>query len=299
MKAFVRILLGTFFMFSSVSKLSSLEGFELYIFSFEFFSFDLSSILARLVIIAEFIIGAGLASGQFYRFFKYSTAMSLLGFSIFLIWRMLLGDTESCHCMGDIVDMNPLQSLLKNLVLALMLVFCWNAAGRQYRFRLCAASSLVVLVSVAVFAAFPPDAYYRIGRQSEDLSMETFAPVADSLGLSEGRKLICMYSASCEHCRRSASKMAGIIRRHNIPTDSVSVIFMQTHENQDSVSTEFFRSHGESLMLPYSYLHPYVFIPVTNGSMPLVLLFDEGRLVKEYDYFSIDEKEISAFMNQK
>jgi hypothetical protein len=33
--------------------------------------------------------------------------------------------------------------------------------------------------------------------------------------------------------------------------------------------------------------------------MPLVLLFDEGRLVKEYDYFSIDEKEISAFMNQK
>jgi hypothetical protein len=93
--------------------------------------------------------------------------------------------------------------------------------------------------------------------------------------------------------------MAGIIRRHNIPTDSVSDIFMQTHENQDSVSTEFFRSHGESLMLPYSYLHPYVFIPVTNGSMPLVLLFDEGRLVKEYDYFSIDEKEISAFMNQK
>ena len=72
---------------------------------------------------------------------------------------------------------------------------------------------------------------------------------------------------------------------------------MQTHENQDSVSVEFFNEYGEGLLLPDSYLHPYVFLSLTNGSMPLVVLFEDGSLVKEYDYISIDEKEIAEFIS--
>ena len=92
--------------------------------------------------------------------------------------------------------------------------------------------------------------------------------------------------------------MAGIIKRHDIAVDSVSVIFMQTHENQDSVSVAFFKEFGEGLVLPSSYLHPYTFLPLTNGSMPLVVLFEDGNLIKEYDYISINEKEISEFINE-
>ena len=71
---------------------------------------------------------------------------------------------------------------------------------------------------------------------------------------------------------------------------------MQTNEKQDSVSAAFFREYGEQVVLPYSYLHPYTFLPVTNGSMPLVVLLENGQKVKEYDYLSIDEKEIVSFI---
>ena len=71
---------------------------------------------------------------------------------------------------------------------------------------------------------------------------------------------------------------------------------MQTHENQDSVATVFFSESGEGVVLPSDYLHPFSFIPLTNGSMPLVVLYEEGQKVKEYDYISIDENEIASFI---
>ena len=72
---------------------------------------------------------------------------------------------------------------------------------------------------------------------------------------------------------------------------------MQTSSAQDSVSTAFFNEYGSGLVLPYSYLHPYTFLPLTNGSMPLVVLYEDGKKVKEYDYLSIDEKEMVSFFS--
>ena len=53
--------------------------------------------------------------------------------------------------------------------------------------------------------------------------------------------------------------------------------------------------HGEGLELSYYVLHPFDFLPLTDGAMPIVALFEDGELVKEYDYISIDEKEMASF----
>lgn len=299
MKVLARILLGLVFAISSVAKLSSLESFELYIFSFGYAGFDLCSIAARLIIIAEFLLGIFLAFNILPRLTRWLTGLSLAGFSIFLLWRAFIGDVESCHCMGNMVDMNPMQSLIKNIILALLLAYVWKDHGRILKHQIPVACITSAAIIIAVFLAFPPDFYYRGSSESHDLSEEAFRPVADSLGLSTGKRAVCFYSGSCEHCKHCVSKMAGIISRHSLPKDSVFVLFMQTHENQDSVATSFFTENGEGLVLPYDYLHPVEFIPLTNGSMPLVVLFEDGELVKEYDYLSINEKELAAFFNDK
>ena len=300
MKVLARILLGLVFAISSVAKLSSLESFELYIFSFGYAGFDLCSIAARLIIIAEFLLGIFLAFNILPRLTRWLTGLSLAGFSIFLLWRAFIGDVESCHCMGDMVDMNPMQSLIKNIILALLLAYVWKDHGRMIlKHQIPVACITSAAIIIVVFLAFPPDFYYRGSSESHDLSEEAFRPVADSLGLSTGKRAVCFYSGSCEHCKHCVSKMAGIISRHSLPKDSVFVLFMQTHENQDSVATSFFTENGEGLVLPYDYLHPVEFIPLTNGSMPLVVLFEDGELVKEYDYLSINEKELAAFFNDQ
>ena len=299
MKVLARILLGLVFAISSVAKLSSLESFELYIFSFGYAGFDLCSIAARLIIIAEFLLGVFLAFNILPRLTRWLTGLSLAGFSIFLLWRAFIGDVESCHCMGNLVDMNPMQSLIKNIILALLLAYVWKDHGRILKHQIPVACITSAAIIIVVFLAFPPDFYYRGSSESHDLSEEAFRPVADSLGLSTGKRAVCFYSGSCEHCKHCVSKMAGIISRHSLPKDSVFVLFMQTHENQDSVATSFFTENGEGLVLPYDYLHPVEFIPLTNGSMPLVVLFEDGELVKEYDYLSINEKELATFFDDQ
>lgn len=285
-------------MLSSIAKLSSLESFELYIFSFGFATFDICSLVARSVVIMEFLLGSFLVFNLLHRFTKWITAAFLAFFSIFLLWRLMAGDTESCHCMGDVVDMNPTQSLIKNAVLAVLLAVSWKTDRLVFKRQNLIAFLIAAVTTVVVFLVWPPDFYYRNTSESNDLSQEAFRPVADSLGFSKGRRIICSYSATCEHCRHCASKMAGIIRRHDIPLDSVSVLFMQTHAAQDSVVTAFYAEHGGGLVLPYHDLHPFDFIPLTNGSMPLVTLFKDGNLVKEYDYLSLDEKELASFFNE-
>lgn len=284
-------------MLSAVAKLSSMEGFELYIYSFGFAGFDLCSIASRLIITGEFLLGLFLVLNLIARPVKWITGLSLVLFSAFLLWRALIGDNESCHCMGDLVEMNPIQSLIKNLILCLLLACCWNDESKPVKRQYLISSLLFISVISGVFMVSPPDFYFRSRTLSHDLSIEAFRPVADSLGYSKGRQAVCFYSGSCEHCRHCASKMAGIIRIHGIPADSVSVLFMQTHVNQDSVAVSFYSEYGEGLELPYSYLHPYEFLPLTNGAMPIVVLFDNGEVIKEYDYTSIDEKELAEFFN--
>ena len=123
----LRILLGLFFCVSAVLKLVSVNDFELYIFSFGFASFDLCTLVARLVIIGELILGLGLVSGWWHNFVNSVTALLLVGFSGFLIWRMAVGDEGSCHCFGNLVEMNPTQSLVKNVVALAALAFAWSA----------------------------------------------------------------------------------------------------------------------------------------------------------------------------
>ena len=298
MKKLVRIIIGGLFVFSAISKLFSMESFELYLFSFGAAGFDLCSFVARSVVIAEFLLGAALICGAYFKIARVLTALALSGFSLFLVWRMILGDSESCHCLGDLADLDPIQSLIKNMAMGAMLAYCWESRTLELRHMHRISAVTAVAATAAVFCITPPDIYFREGRISEDLSEERFKPVADSLNLSAGRRVISFYSASCEHCRHCASKIASIIKRHSLSPDSFPVVFMQTSEKQDSVSYAFFLEYGEELVLPNSYLHPFTFLPITNGSMPLVVLYEDGSKVKEYDYLSIDEKEIVSFITE-
>ena len=61
----VRMLLGVFFIVSALAKLVGIDQFEIYIFSYNLLSLNLSFLVARLVICAEVLIGIGLLANIF------------------------------------------------------------------------------------------------------------------------------------------------------------------------------------------------------------------------------------------
>ena len=294
-----RVFLGLFFCASAILKLLSLTEFELYVFSFGFASFDLCSVAARLLVAGEAVLGLGLLSGWWKKFMNITTAVLLLAFSAFLVWRTAVGDEESCHCFGSFADMGPSDSLWKNVACAVLLYF-----GRQggeipleARFRPWVSSGLCVAVLATVVAVNPPDFFYRLsGDKSSDLNIAE----CQRLGLfEEGKKVVCFYSPECEHCRHCVSKMAGIIRHNSLEVEDFLCIFMANGEDADAAVAEFFRNYGGGIVLPYLILDPLTFIPLTNGSMPLVGLFDNGKLIQEYDLLKLDEQVLTNFLQTR
>ena len=75
-------MLGGLFCLSALLKLRSIDSFELYLFSFGVVSFDGCSLLARLLIGAEAMLGAMFLTGWHHRLLCRLYAAVLAGFSL-------------------------------------------------------------------------------------------------------------------------------------------------------------------------------------------------------------------------
>lgn len=322
----LRVILGLVFCASAILKLVSINDFEIYLTSLGLFGFDVASLLGRLLIIAELILGVAIISGWWQRLVYSLTIVVLVVFSAFLLWRIAVGDEESCHCFGTLVEMNPIQSMLKNLLAVCVITYlCFSKSidfFGQLKYKIYVAVAFSVVALAVIMVINPPDFFLRMTKRvSSDVNVEELAKYTDDTPINEGRHLVFFYSPVCPHCCHCAAKMEAIINYHGIPKESCYAFFMQTVNEMDDAVSEFWQrcagvgnlsgaqqddadesadedsvsSEAES-PYAYKYIHPYLFIPITNGNIPIVCLFEDGKLVKEYDVFTIDEREITDFL---
>lgn len=291
-----------------------MESFELYIFSFGLFGFDLCSLAARALVAFELTLGLGLASGMWRRTMNWTCAAMLGAFSLFLLWRLALGDKESCHCFGDVLDMNPAQSLLKNAAMGALLALGWNSPKRDLVDMLCRfakrlrpatcriAASLAVIAAAfsLTFAVCPPSIYFRMHRKSVNISEEMWRPYSDEFGFSEGREVVLFLSPVCEHCQHCARKFSTILERHQLDTSRIHIVFMDVADKPEDMSKLIDYFYGQAGVpdpgldtrtIPFEKM-----IPMTDGVLPLVCLFEDGALVKEYGYSSLSESSLAGFL---
>ncbi len=290
-----RLILGLVFIVSAVLKFFSLDEFGLYIYSFEFMSYDLASLAARVLIIFEFLLGVFILTFTYVKLINITTLVTILAFSGFLLWRIIVGDSNSCHCFGAYIDMNPTESLIKNAIILVLLFLGWKVSQRHIHKLILAL--IVFVIPIIVFAIWPPDFFYRIVRPSEtELVEEKFYPQIQEDNLANGRKFICFYSPYCEHCKNACSKASLIISRNSVPLENVHAYIMGYEEQRVDVE-DFFETYGHGLSLSYSFLDPYFFIDITSGHLPIFALIEDGKLVKEYDYLSLNEEEVISFFS--
>lgn len=276
----LRGLLSLFFLLSAVAKLMAIDDFELYIFSYGYFSLNASFIMARLCIAAELLVALFIALGWWQRWVNLATFLLLILFSLFLGYAALIGRTDSCQCMGRWVDFNPVQSLLKNAVLiALLLLYSkWigPAAPVIRPARIVLTAVMVVAVMAAVFCISVPDNWMfgpeesRYDRALLEQSIGPDGALADQ-GLAEGHQLVAFVTRGCPYCRMTREKLGSIANRHHLDTSRIHY-----YEPSD---------------LPAG-----LFVQITYGQRPFVLLLDNGTPVVTYHYRNIDERQISRFL---
>lgn len=152
----LKILLGAVFIFSAVSKYVTIDSFEIYVYSFGLFPLVMCFYLSRLLIAAELLLGIALISHRNHRFTSITSLLFLLFFVGFLVYAHLIGRTDNCHCFGDLLPFNPVQSILKNAVMIVVLLFIYKYSAQDWhpRWWLVLIIYLLVAVLFGVYSYF-------------------------------------------------------------------------------------------------------------------------------------------------
>ena len=296
-KSALKVLLGLVFVVSAVLKLFDMDKFEIYIYSYHFFSLNASFMVARLAIILELVLGIGLISHCLHKLMWWGSIAMLAGYSLLLIYAMYLGRTDSCHCFGDFLQLDPKQSLVKNGVLMLLFLPIYRMESWKAPFRWLILCLTVMVSTIAVFVISPPDNLTSNADPEQNLQLELFnemlddAPL-DALNLREGKQVICFFSTSCEYCQMAAHKLSLMQQFYDFPKENITYLFMG---NEEGIA-KFYEESGSAQYRDLLYPDVARMLKAINGNFPIIVFLENGEVVHEYGFRNMNESEIQAFM---
>ena len=292
--------MGLVFIASAVLKILDMDRFEIYVYSYHFFSLNFSFLAARAAIILELVLGIGLISNSLHKVYWWGSMAMLTGYSLLLIYAFVNGRTDSCHCFGDYLQLDPKQSLLKNGVLMVLFLLIYRMKEWKTPFRWLILFLAVMASTITVFVVSPPDNYTQNYNSDQNLQVELFdealneAPL-DALNLREGKKVICFFSTSCEYCQMAAQKLSLMQQFYGFPPENIFFVFMGTEKGV----AEFYE---KSESVAYSYLlydDVVKLLKINNGNFPTIVFMDNGEVVHEYGFRNMREEEIKAFLKSQ
>ncbi|MDR0368662.1 MAG: DoxX family protein [Bacteroidales bacterium] len=299
----LRIFVGLVFIASAILKYISIDIFDLYVYEHNLFSIPTTETLSRLLITAELVLGIMLVVGIQVKTAYYACLCFLGGFTLYLFLLPYLFDVDiqNCHCFGEAIVFNRTQSIIKNIILMVCLLFVSPAfyPPRKWEMRVLipvAAVSFIVFMTINA----PNYLYTIVHKDKIRIDVPIYEAALQNSGheeeFTQGKQIICMYSPWCTYCRRTALKMNLILKNNHLSDDNVKAIFFAGIP--DSSITKFFTLQ-DIKPLEYITFRADSFLMITEEKIPVILFSDEGNIVKKADYLSLKDKDVVDFLSER
>ena len=317
--AIIRITIGLFFITSAVLKIFTIKEFELYIYSYGIFNYTLCTLFARCLIAFEMCAGLCLALRWWYRLAWWLMQLSLLGFTVFLIFAQLRGDAN-CHCMGDFVELNPLQSMIKNIATMLLLVLIRNQENWNFKFDKIIKPIIIIAIAAIPFIVAPPEILYN-KLYSSDRNVNTIEfekALADSTFYNcypiilpnyeydsttyvaetkplelQGKNILMFAHAGCKFCREGAKRMSLFFRENKLDRSRCKVMIFS---NKPPSSSYEFIKETEGYGFEYREINPVTSLNIVDGHFPTFMLMQDDSIVKSFGLWGLEESTIKEFL---
>ena len=298
----IRLSLGGMFVIAAILKLLSIDEFEIYIYSFNIFNFLITTVLSRLLIAGEFLLGLFLMLKIHYKT-TWKIVFALMAFfTLFLIYTAIFRNDENCHCFGDFVKLNPIESIVKNVLVMVLLLLERQRFQSQTEYSRIFICSLSVIAVLLPFIISPMDSIYnRIYSGDDSISTIDFYEAIDEvveinfsdeivfdttavLNLDDGKYLVAFVSAGCKYCKLGVQKLSMIMRNKGMDTDKVKILIWGSVEGIK-------RFREETLTEGYSYWHilPNMSIDITYGKFPAFVWIEDKNIVNIGNFRDIDD----------
>jgi hypothetical protein len=313
---FVLILLsiatGATFLYSAYTKMWPIQPFEYTIVEYLHLPWLMAAIVARGMIGLEAALGGLMVLhlfGNKKQVLKMAAALLII-LSLYLIWLWAsAGNDVNCGCFGDAIWMSPGASLVKNAVL-LLVTFLLLRFHKGLSFK----SDGWVTVGLFVTGIGLPFALYpmSIGKpdwlKKEGYKLEVgplYKPIKDDtaalkipypdvppVDVARGKHIIAFVSPSCEHCRIAARKMS-LMKRSD-----TSLPFMMVIGGISSDLTDFWKT-TKSQNIPWMRLHRDPFLDYTGGRFPMIIWVNDGMVVAQSTYNTLNQGDIEKWIRGK
>jgi len=288
---FLRILTGLIFILSAYLKLFPIEPFELYIYGHPFINWSLASLLAVTIVGIEFALGLLLIVNVFPKKIQWFTLSLLSAFTIYLLFQALKGSTENCHCFGGELELGPVESIIKNLILIFILILLLvqkNQIGIEKWSKLIF-TGIIIFGLAMPFILRPPDfiyrSYYSKGYSfSNEIDFTNFN-FEDEFGVvnaNDGKIVLCFFSTGCDFCKLSAKKISILSSKLDV---SDHVFFIFTGGNENAIKN--FTTETNSTNFRNTYLPPGEFFPLSGKRLPSIYFIENGEIIKNFGYRGI------------
>lgn len=270
----LRVVIGAVFLFSAYSKLI-LPG------SVEIILIDQGLVSSRetAAIIVRILIGLEFALGILF-FLPYmlkkivipGSMIFLIGFTAYLSYSaFVLGDSQNCGCFGEMIKMSPVESILKNVVLAGLVVWLFITVKENKRNII--APLVVVVLSLSVVFILKPV------RKAENLKFSEFINFenAGRVDLSSGVKMIAVVNTECDHCRQLVKELVEKKNETNNLLDFYFLIFSEGNISIDSFKVV------SGFNFPYHQISMNQFFDLIGNAPPRVYYLEEGKVKEIWD----------------
>ena len=268
----LRLLFALSFLFSAYTKFVAPGYFEITLMDQGIASSrELAAHLTRFFIGLEFALGVLL-------FFPYYTnkvvlfSIGLLGiFSLHLAYLFFLGDNENCGCFGEMISMNPAQSLLKNAIL--LSVAFWLCAKKEKETQskpIYLVFALIIVASMWLFLPLP-------GKDAQKFNAFTSFVGEGRVDLSKGEVLVAVFNLDCEHCQEAATALGQLIDEQQLPP--IYVLYFQ----EGSTSVSEFETITQT-NFPHTFIDTDTFFNLIGASPPRVYYLKHGEVQQTWDH---------------
>ena len=227
------------------------------------------------------------------------------------------GNKGNCGCFGALLPMTPLEAIMKNILSIGLLALLWKRYGAQLpaRSNIWFLTSIISICMLLMFVFIPtykaatavmvpveqnsgsdPQlksgidttkmANPKIGKDSTKVAKpKDLGPKMKKSGyeqhfanINQGKKLLCFFAPSCDHCRATAKQLTAL--KNSTPDfPEIQILFMA--EAAEEIP-DFFKFTGASYT--YKVLDIIEFWSVLGGNrdVPGVAYLWNGNLVKLY-----------------
>ncbi|MCL2435510.1 MAG: DoxX family protein [Lentimicrobiaceae bacterium] len=297
----LRIFVGLVFVASAILKYISIDIFDLYVFEHNLFSISVTETLTRLLITAELVLGTMLIFNLCARTAYYAALFFLTGFTLYLFTLPYFFDVDitHCHCFGDAIVLNRTESIIKNMVLLLCLVFVSPKFYTHKKWKIW----VVTALSIVAFAIFmiinaPNYLYTMVHKEKIQIDFPMYESALQNSDkeqeFTDGKQIICMYSVGCRFCKRAALKLHLILKNNQLPEGHAKAIFWAG--TPDSLIHNFF-SEQRVPVPEYTTFRADSFLAITGGRMPVLLFSDHGNIVHKTNFITLNEKKVTEFFS--